>query len=79
MADFISTTETEYFDFDNQQQQNQPSNLFQNYDEISKNDFKIIKTLGEGSFGKVSLVEKDGFKYALKEVNKEFIVKHEKT
>lgn len=42
---------------------------------MQKDDFKIIATLGKGSYGKVNLVEKDGKKYALKELSKDFIVK----
>ena len=42
---------------------------------MQKDDFKIIATLGKGSYGNVNLVEKDGKKYALKELSKDFIVK----
>ena len=33
------------------------------------NDYKIIKELGKGGFGTVSLIEKDNEKYALKKIN----------
>ena len=49
-------------------------NKLESSGEITKEDFKIIDELGQGSFGKVYLVEKDGVKYALKEVNKDFII-----
>lgn len=42
---------------------------------MSKTDFKILGLLGQGSYGKVKLVEKDNKRYALKELQKEFIVK----
>ncbi len=37
-------------------------------------DFKIIKGLGEGSFGKVFLGEMDGQKYAIKKLSKHFLI-----
>jgi serine/threonine protein kinase len=42
---------------------------------ISKDDFKILKVIGRGSFGKVFLVKKkDTFKvYAMKVLKKEII------
>ena len=33
-------------------------------------DFRVLEEVGQGSFGLVRLVEKDGFKYALKELSK---------
>lgn len=42
------------------------------------NDYKLIKTLGEGSICKVKLVEKDNIKYALKIVNKNKLSKKKK-
>ena len=39
--------------------------------EFKKEDLKIIKELGHGSFGKVYLVEYHGEKYAMKEISKE--------
>ena len=42
---------------------------------VSRNDFKTMGLLGEGSYGIVSLVEKDGQAYALKEISKSFALK----
>ena len=45
--------------------------------EISKRDFKILKVIGRGSFGKVFLVQKKGSEklYAMKVLRKENILK----
>ena len=37
------------------------------------NEYKFIKFLGSGAFSKIELVEKDGEKYAMKIVDKEFL------
>ena len=37
-------------------------------------DFTILEELGAGSFGIVKLVEKDGLKYALKELSKQKVI-----
>ena len=44
-------------------------------------EYQIIKELGEGSFGTVYLVQKENTNknYALKIINKEFIIKQRKT
>jgi serine/threonine protein kinase len=41
---------------------------------LSIQDFKFLGELGKGSFGKVHLVEREGKKYALKEISKSFIL-----
>ncbi len=38
--------------------------------QVTLADFRILEEVGSGSFGLVKLVEKDGFKYALKELSK---------
>jgi serine/threonine protein kinase len=42
-------------------------------------DFKIIKLLGTGTFGKVYLVQdkRKGFQYAMKSIRKDTVIKHE--
>ena len=42
------------------------------------NDYKLIKSLGEGSICKVKLVEKNNIKYALKIINKNQLLKKKK-
>ena len=42
------------------------------------NDYKLIKSLGEGSVCKVKLVEKNNVKYALKIINKNKLLKKKK-
>ena len=42
------------------------------------NEYKLIKSLGEGSICKVKLVEKNNVKYALKIVNKNLLLKKKK-
>ena len=37
------------------------------------NEYKFIKFLGSGAFSKIELVEKDGEKYAMKIIDKEFL------
>ena len=37
------------------------------------NEYKFISFLGSGSFSKIELVEKDGIKYALKNIDKSFL------
>ena len=39
--------------------------------ETSLKDYQFLQDIGSGSYGKVHLVEKDGKKYALKELNKD--------
>ena len=45
---------------------------------LSMKDFKWIRDLGNGSYGVVSLVELQGNLYALKQVNKEQVMKVDK-
>ena len=40
-----------------------------------RSDFKTLGLLGEGAYGTVYLVEKDGKVYALKEISKHFALK----
>ena len=42
---------------------------------IMFSDFKLHGVLGQGSYGKVFLAEKDGKRYALKQLSKSFILK----
>ena len=55
----------------------------QNYSshEISIEDFKIVKVIGRGSFGKVYLVRKrdDGKVFAMKTLKKDIILKKNQT
>ena len=37
------------------------------------NEYKFISNIGSGSFSKIELVEKDGVKYAMKIIDKEFL------
>ncbi len=37
-------------------------------------DYRVLEEIGSGSFGLVKLVEKDGFKYALKELSKDQVI-----
>ena len=37
------------------------------------NEYKFISSLGSGAFSKIELVEKDGVKYAMKIIDKEFL------
>lgn len=39
-------------------------------EQVNKNDFVFHHAIGRGGFGKVLLVEKDGVKYAMKEMLK---------
>jgi len=41
---------------------------------MSINDFKIVKGLGQGAFGKVFLGEMEGQKYAIKKLSKHFLI-----
>lgn len=41
----------------------------------TRSEFKTVQTLGQGSYGKVYLVEYEKQQYALKELSKEFILK----
>lgn len=41
-------------------------------------DFKFVKTLGQGSYGKVSQVILHGSSYALKQVEKQKVLKVDK-
>jgi serine/threonine protein kinase len=53
------------------------SNLLEN-SEIKLADFKILKLLGQGSFGKVYLVKKRGSRkgyFAMKVLSKDYIIK----
>ncbi len=43
--------------------------------DVTLKDFQVIETIGSGSYGKVKLVEKDGRRYALKQLNKDHIIK----
>ena len=45
---------------------------------LSMKDFKLIRELGSGSYGIVSLVNLHGQLYALKQVNKKKVLKVEK-
>ena len=45
---------------------------------LSMKDFKLIRELGSGSYGVVSLVNLHGQLYALKQVNKKKVLKVEK-
>ena len=50
--------------------------MTKNYDEQGNkyyNDYKLIKTLGKGSYSKVKLVMKDNVKYAMKIVDKKVL------
>lgn len=52
------------------------SEMTKNYDEQGNkyyNDYKLIKTLGKGSYSKVKLVMKDNVKYAMKIVDKKVL------
>ncbi len=52
------------------------SDLSKNYDEEGNkyyNEYKFISNIGSGSFSKIELVEKDGVKYAMKIIDKEFL------
>ena len=52
--------------------------MTKNYDEQGNkyyNDYKLIKTLGKGSYSKVKLVMKDDQKYAMKIINKKELKK----
>ena len=42
---------------------------------LTKHDFNKIGLLGQGSFAKVYLVERNDKNYAMKEVSKDFIIK----
>ena len=42
--------------------------------QVKLSDFTILEELGAGSFGIVKLVEKDGLKYALKELSKQKVI-----
>ena len=45
---------------------------------MSINDFKIVKGLGQGAFGKVFLGEMEGQKYAIKKLSKHFLIQRQK-
>ncbi len=44
-----------------------------------RTDFDFLKLLGKGSYGEVHLVRKDEKLYAIKELDKDFIIGHGKT
>ena len=48
-----------------------------NSSNLKISDFKIIKAIGRGGFGKVYLVEKDGKQYAMKEMYKARVMQKE--
>lgn len=52
-------------------------NLLAPQTKINKNDFKFMKVIGRGSFGKVYMVKKRGTNnvYALKTLNKDVVAK----
>ena len=55
-----------------------PSNLLDSTaDTIKIEDFKILKVIGRGSFGKVYMVKKksDGAIYAMKTLKKDFVIR----
>ncbi len=47
-----------------------PKPTIDSQSQVTLKDFRILEEVGSGSFGLVRLVEKDGFKYALKELSK---------
>ena len=42
-------------------------------------DYESVKHLGKGSFGEVFLVRYNGNLYAIKELDKDFVITHGKT
>lgn len=57
------------------------NSLNQNYYIIQMNksnkifDYEVVKKLGEGSFGEVSLATKGGEKFAIKKISKKQVIK----
>ena len=46
---------------------------------MKRSDYENVKYLGKGSYGQVNLVSLNDAFFALKEVDKDFVIKHDKT
>ena len=44
-----------------------------------KSDYTVLGYLGKGSYARVNLVKYDGIHYALKELDKDFVISHNKS